>query len=285
MLPRIDWTREDRWPFGGRQFTFIAGAVRIVGRHLHGREWSGEEFDPGFFAESLPALPPHKPERVTQAHHHALLLLRKFRPELGSIDDVESLTDEHWRQAFELRNTEYLTRWTACRNRVQKAREEIRRLCETEVLTGAIRDERTGDFNGIPHERWRTERFREWFAKSQVGFGEVSPSPLGSRSDHGYLFIETAGLAKFESIVAPAPAESGYISPYMQLMFDVIREFRITEDHQSKRDLILEYIEEEWVRRGFPDSNKLRESMATMVRDPLAQSGNIDRARAKALRG
>ena len=75
--------------------------------------------------------------------------------------------------------------------------------------------------------------------------------------------------------MASAPARAndvqalGYLSPYMRLMLDVVRECEIDAEHQSKIDDVIQpYIEAEWMKRGLPESENLRGSMATMVREP-----------------
>lgn len=164
--------------------------------------------------------------------------------------------------------------------RFRAAKEAIRKHCAYGDLIAAQLWEHDGSYNPLKASIWNTSKFDSWFKNCQISSADAYGSSTGSNSYY-WLFIGEKGL---DELVKPAPApapltatQGGYLSPYMVLMFDVIREFSIDAENQSKKDSILEFIEKEWVRRRLPDSDKCRTAMATMVRLPESQHGGQSR--------
>ena len=68
-----------------------------------------------------------------------------------------------------------------------------------------------------------------------------------------------------------------YRSPYLALLDRVIAEWRITEENQPKKELLVDWFREQTVE-GEPISENLASAMATLVRLPGSQRGGARRA-------
>jgi hypothetical protein len=72
---------------------------------------------------------------------------------------------------------------------------------------------------------------------------------------------------------APAIA-SGYTTPYLEMMLEVIREFEITKKNQGKKEAIAASFAKKLMDHKLtPTSQRLADSMATLVRLPESQQG------------
>ena len=157
----------------------------------------------------------------------------------------------------------------------------MREHCAFGRLVGAIQ-RHNGTFEPIPAEAWNTRDYEQWFDTDFKAPSTVTGRyghPLASISEC-WLFVERDGLSRLgnaRSVLAsakgPAEAET-YLSPYMQLMVDAVRDLGISQTYQSKiEDVIMPYLIEQWQLRGLPESKKVREAMATMLREPESQKG------------
>ncbi|HUX80042.1 MAG TPA: hypothetical protein VMW10_09925 [Alphaproteobacteria bacterium] len=71
---------------------------------------------------------------------------------------------------------------------------------------------------------------------------------------------------------------SGYTTPYLEMMLEVIRELKITRENQGKKEAIAALFEEKLAgHKTTPLSQKLADAMATLVRLPESQQGRAKR--------
>lgn len=71
---------------------------------------------------------------------------------------------------------------------------------------------------------------------------------------------------------------SGYTTPYLEMMLEVIRELKITRENQGKKEAIAALFEEKLAgHKTTPLSQKLADAMATLVRLPESQQGRARR--------
>lgn len=70
--------------------------------------------------------------------------------------------------------------------------------------------------------------------------------------------------------------ETPYTTPYLELMYSAIREHGITAEHQSKKDLLVDWYTQHKID-DEPLSNNLAEAMATLIRLPQSQRGGAKR--------
>lgn len=71
-------------------------------------------------------------------------------------------------------------------------------------------------------------------------------------------------------------SEMPYTTPYLELMYTAIRVHGITAEHQSKKDLLVDW----YMKQKVDDellSNNLADSMATLIRLPQSQRGGAKR--------
>lgn len=67
---------------------------------------------------------------------------------------------------------------------------------------------------------------------------------------------------------------SGYTTPYLEMMGEVIRELEIPKEHQGKKEAIAALFEKKLADHNMtPPSQKLADAMATLVRLPESQQG------------
>jgi hypothetical protein len=67
---------------------------------------------------------------------------------------------------------------------------------------------------------------------------------------------------------------SGYTTPYLDMMQEVIRELEISKEHQGKKEAIAASFAKKLVDHKLtPPSQKLADAMATLVRLPVSQQG------------
>ena len=75
---------------------------------------------------------------------------------------------------------------------------------------------------------------------------------------------------------APARQDTGYSTPYLDLLRAAIAEFAITEEHQPKKDNLVDWFRTKKVE-GEILSENLASAMATLVRLPSSQRGGAKR--------
>ena len=85
-------------------------------------------------------------------------------------------------------------------------------------------------------------------------------------------------LISFTELVSIFPGQNRkhvntYKSEYMLLMEEVINQEGITDKNQSKQELLKDIIEQKMKDKGLPESNKLADAMATLIRQPWSQKG------------
>jgi hypothetical protein len=153
------------------------------------------------------------------------------------------------------------------------------------ALVCALRTEQGGEpFVPVKADVWNTEHYDEWIKACCMKQVKVDIFMGSSDTTRYWIFVGKKGLDQF--LIPAEPTHPGltndiYLSPYMRLMVDVVKQFGIADDDQSKIELVQEYIDKQWPIRGLPESKKLRTSMATMVRDPAAQSGGLKKSNRK----
>jgi hypothetical protein len=272
-IHKFNWADESTWPFSGPYYVFVAAALNVVGKELF-PDWTGDELSSRYnIGQQLQSLSENLPEQVNR-RYDAVWLLKKFRSREVKADE---LAEQDWQEAREA-YADYEQAGRVARSRIGEVARAIRTRAATGVIVGAIKYE-DGDFSEFAKERWQRDEALSWIVSGEVVRGDVFPSPLGSSRTTSYLFFKRDSLDPLRAKANDVKV-LGYLSPYMQLMLDVVRECKIDAEHQSKiDDAIQPFIDSEWKKRGLPESDKLRTAMATMVREPAAQAG---RAKKKA---
>ncbi|MDR2933786.1 MAG: hypothetical protein LBU68_00700 [Rickettsiales bacterium] len=70
------------------------------------------------------------------------------------------------------------------------------------------------------------------------------------------------------------PNESlSYTTPYLEIMNEIIAEFKITQDNQLLKKQLIDPIKEKMVNKNLPKSDNLANVMATLIRLPDMQNG------------
>ena len=76
----------------------------------------------------------------------------------------------------------------------------------------------------------------------------------------------------------PTMISSGYTTPYLEMMQEVIRELEISRENQGKKEAIAAVFEKKLMDHKItPPSQKLADAMATLVRLPESQQGRAKR--------
>ena len=129
-------------------------------------------------------------------------------------------------------------------------------------------DLHSGHHNSIAPEQWRGGQMN-WCAGALT------------MSDGQFIDIRVSRFVVLaiwpEQCEAPHPAPTDYRSPYLELLDRAIAEWRITEEHQPKKDALQDWFREQTVD-GEPISENLAGAMATLVRLPASQRGGARRA-------
>ncbi|RWP23764.1 MAG: hypothetical protein EOR01_07705 [Mesorhizobium sp.] len=264
---KFSWADRKTWPVEGKDYVFLADAVLRVGAHMFPEEWRWEDV----YARPL-ALPNIDLEQARGDHlSTARLLLLATRRVISA--PVE-FNDDLWREAL-AESERQVPAAIEARERANAAKEIVRKSCVQESLVSALKWEHDGTYHDLKPTLWTLPKTREWFESGQIAGRDVFSS--SSHGDYHWLFIRRDRLDSLtETRPSPSPsvpARDGYTSPYMDLMFDVIREFSIDEENQAKVDTIKAYLEKQWPLRGFKDSDNLRRAIATLVRLPESQDG------------
>jgi hypothetical protein len=268
---QFDWAKKELWPYGGAEYFFAAEALCLFGTSLYGGEWSGRELRDAYRSRYAPdGLPTLLPDSVSIRRAGIALLRERGGPELS----VQELTDDQWSLVLSA-ESDFLKDRPVVRERLAAAERAMQDACARGVAVSATKGV-NGDFWEIKPERWNRDDALTWLRDGIIIEYDAHPNSHGGAGNQRYyLFFRKDSVAAATGTTAKsAPAFEGYLSPYMMLMLDVIAACGITADDQSKvENVILPYIESEWKKRGFPDSNNLRKAMATMVRHPDAQAG------------
>ena len=246
LMSRFQWSDPASWPRDRTStYVFLAEAFQKIGAWRFGIQWAGDE---GISA--------------------ALFKVSPWR-----VDGPDE---------------------TAKRERFNTISTLIVDLMANGTLVSALRTEQGGSpFVHPKVDEWNADHCEEMVTTCCMNKVTVNEFMAESHVHRFWIFVERSSLDALLAgsyLAAPRPdlreaLRESYLSPYMELMFDVIREFGIDAEHHSKIDPINDFIEREWLVRGFPDSKKLRESMATMVRDPRAQSGGLNKTKINRVEG
>lgn len=71
---------------------------------------------------------------------------------------------------------------------------------------------------------------------------------------------------------------SGYTTPYLEMMREVVRELELSKENQGKKEAIAALLEQKLAEHNAtPPSQKLADAMATLVRLPESQQGRAKR--------
>jgi len=131
-------------------------------------------------------------------------------------------------------------------------------LVKAAILGGAF------EFIHFDRDNWmqsllKPKKGLEWAKKKGIGYHPVL--------DEYLLTLDTT----------PA-ISSGYTTPYLEMMLEVIRELKITRENQGKKEAIAALFEEKLAgHKTTPLSQKLADAMATLVRLPESQQGRAKR--------
>jgi hypothetical protein len=174
---------------------------------------------------------------------------------------------------------------------------------ENELLV-ALRD---GDL--LAQGRYTEERSHSWsHGGSSSGFGLHSGYHTSIRPEHWregkYLFGRLTArdwefidirIPRFlvkaiwpDYVPEPVRATEGsdvipYSPPYLELMHQAIRHFRLTDQRQEKKEVLSDWFRSHPIE-GEPISKNLADAMATLIRLPSAQRGGAKRVMGPDLR-
>ena len=131
-----------------------------------------------------------------------------------------------------------------------------------------INDDGCYEYCIVIENKYGTFFYHDW--PNIIKFSEIEP----------YYKVEK-NIEKSRMKVA-SNCDGNYMTPYMEIMFEVIKENDISEENQGNIDSLKVSITEKMLKRNLPKSDKLVSSMATMVRLPEAQSGTSYHSRKRA---
>ncbi|MBS0271176.1 MAG: hypothetical protein JSR85_00840 [Proteobacteria bacterium] len=122
-------------------------------------------------------------------------------------------------------------------------------------------------FEFIHHDRenWEQSTLKpqkglEWAKKKGIGYHPVLEE---------YLFT-----SYIEPGISSPATSSGYTTPYLEMMGEVIRELEISRENQGKKEAIAALFAKKLADHKLtPPSQKLADAMATLVRLPESQQG------------
>ncbi len=80
------------------------------------------------------------------------------------------------------------------------------------------------------------------------------------------------------NVTSATPAvSSGYTTPYLEMMREVIRELEISTENQGKKEAMAALFTKKIIDHKLTPSQKLADAMATLVRLPESQKGRAKR--------
>jgi hypothetical protein len=274
------WINKNRWPNDPKGYVFLARALHEIGQARFGNDWAGTEW-----AVNVPPVLtgdlPHQPDKRLLAR----ILLEAHRPDIelgeiitGSKHTVSGapLTAEQWAIARDLSNQQFqkvrpfLVRSAAVQAAFIKA-------SEAQELITAYRPTAGGEMRPIPAPWWNTETNHNRFVMCQLN--PHKPFGLGFAGDnYAWIFVTRDSLDRFitsQPFAKPAGIE-GHLSPYLRVMLAVSKELDINSGNQPKKEVVVAALKAAWTRPA-PLSNKLIETMATLLREPESQLGRARR--------
>jgi hypothetical protein len=141
--------------------------------------------------------------------------------------------------------------------------------------TGRLSTQRTAHAGWCLHSGYRSH-----IAPEQWRGGEMnSRAGALTMSDGQFIDIRVPRFAVLA--IWPERREAvqttEYRGPYLDLLDRVIAEWRITEENQPKKELLVDWFREQTIE-GEPISENLASAMATLVRLPASQRGGARRA-------
>jgi len=148
------------------------------------------------------------------------------------------------------------------------------------IAQGRYTEERTGwaqgDLSGFGlHSGYHTSIRPEQWREGKYSFGRLTARDWEFIDIRMPRFLVKAIWPDY--IPEPVRAANGaadeiYTTPYLDLMQAAIAQFGITPEYQGKKECLMDWFLEQQVE-GEPISNKLADSMATLIRLPSAQRG------------
>lgn len=136
--------------------------------------------------------------------------------------------------------------------------------------------------------------FEEWDAISRNGYsrGLAPEKPITNIGENAAFHIPDNSIQQdhdvyreikipvnqLKQLFPPTPIETGekqndYITPYMEIMLETIREEGLSTENQSKKDILTDIIAKKMAARGLKESSNLAKAMATLIRMPESQNG------------
>lgn len=131
-----------------------------------------------------------------------------------------------------------------------------------------IDDDGGFDYCIVIENKYGTFFYHDW--PNIIKFSEIEP----------YYKVEK-NIEKSRMKVS-SNCDGNYMTPYMEIMFEVIKENDISEENQGNIDSLKVSITEKMLKRNLPKSDKLVSSMATIIRLPEAQTGSAYHSRKRA---
>jgi hypothetical protein len=230
----------NKWPNDPPGYVFLARAFNEIG--------------PAIFAEKWP-----KKEKPTETQFTLAQTLDA--PEKLSVDELDASDILHDQES---NDTERMHR--AVKDKVVKG-------CFEGCLVSAVRAKEGGKMKKLEPEMWNAENLDYRFPRCEMSL--ATPFKKSPFPETHWIFLERESLDRFLATQLYSPnaisTTDHHMSPYLRAMLAVTESLQITPQHQPKKELVIDEIKRVW--SGKPLSNKLVDTMATLIREPESQLG------------
>ncbi|MER8792877.1 hypothetical protein NKH75_01540 [Mesorhizobium sp. M0984] len=276
---KFSWADDKTWPPDGKGYVFLGRALRKVGAHLFPEAWTDR--DPH-------VLPLPLPDTAADAKAGHLLaaqrLLGEYFPETppptvdftGLENSREQFSKELWGKALDASRRQVVAASEA-KERFRAAKEEIRRLCVTEVIVSAQRWNYDGSHSALKATLWNLPKFETWFEHCQISSADAYGKSSGY-DEYQWLFIGEAGLNALVDPLATSPSAAeqskGYRSKYLRFLLAAADALDVKPDdarpHKQVSNDVRTFARTAGVKEISP---AMADKMATILREPEAGKG------------
>jgi hypothetical protein len=287
LMEKTFWLTPEAWPTDPAGHVFLARAVHRIGAAIFGKEWIGDE--PA--TQPIELLPDRlkktfkdddRAEEILKRISAAFVLKRKQSYQEWKLSKSRGLwpgvpiSREEWLEAQTAIEREADARRPAL-VRIDTVRREIVKGCEAGELVTTVRPVIGGDMKALSSSVWNTESWQVRFVCCQID-PKFPYASRAHRNDYSWIFLTSASLEKFllsQPFANITLSDEQHLSPYLRVMLGVAKNLKITPANQPKKDVVVEEIRRLW--RGSPLSEKMIETMATILREPESQLGRARR--------
>ena len=280
---------EALWPRDPTSWVFMGRAVHTLGAKLF-PAW--ERYTPYGLLPDVSVGTGFEDEDLTEEHYQyanwligtrgndSSYIFRNNQPfdYLNSNPNVEASTEQYWEYACDLSQEEWAI---GLGNRRMFSKVQLRIVQEAEAgrLIIGSRPVEGGEPMRHPRDWWFTDNYENRFRSLAIDPNAPFSSDAPDQSVGHHLFVEADGLAAL--IGEPEPVLSqdlsvrdlGDPSPYLRLMIEVQNLLQIGSATPPKKASVLLEIQSRWTAYDLPASNKLMNTMATLLRSPESQAG------------